>query len=586
MSSLGFNTLLVRRFATLCSLLFKGKKAVLLLAGLMFVVVTYEFISYQVGLISSRYYRVLQDKDLHGFWIQTALALSLVFAISMTRALRTFLASTAGVHWRKLITADLHGLYFSGKNHYDVNVVEGGKLDNADQRMTQDVDRFCRTLAETLPPALIAPFTAGYYNYQAYVATGWIGPVSTIVFFLVFTVINKFLMAPVVPRVYQQQKQEGQFRHTHARIRDNSESIAFLDGEPVEQKKADDILSDVVKARQSVVNREFPLNFGIHLFDYTGAILSLLVIAVPIFNGVYDSLTPGELSQLISKNAFVSIYLISCYSSLVDLSGNVAVIAGNTHRIMALREKLQALHEELRDTKCDEAGIQKGPDDSDDGRPAVELQDVTYSSPRDGGVLVEKLTWMLDDKRKALITGASGTGKTTLLRVIKGLRNVDSGSVRVRNAHSLAFFPQSPWLTSGSLRNQIRYPSDECHEETADEDAEEAEMVALLELTGLKHLLDSANNLDSEMDAAWYDTLSPGERQRLSWARLLYRRPKLALMDEATAAIDPELASTLYAECGKRGINVAAVSYERKIEGWEPDMVLQLRGTDGYWTVS
>ncbi|KAK8767439.1 hypothetical protein V5799_005783 [Amblyomma americanum] len=564
MSSVGFNTLLVRRFATLCSLLFKGKKAVLLLAGLMFVVVTYEFISYQVGLISSRYYRVLQDKDLHGFWIQTALALSLVFAISMTRALRTFLASTAGVHWRKLITADLHGLYFSGKNHYDVNVVEAGVLDNADQRMTQDVDRFCRTLAETLPPALIAPFTAGYYNYQAYVATGWIGPVSTIVFFLVFTVINKFLMAPV-----------GQLRVDRLpgrRTRGAEEGRRHL--------------SDVVKAQQSVVNREFPLNFGIHLFDYTGAILSLLVIAVPIFNGVYDSLTPGELSQLISKNAFVSIYLISCYSSLVDLSGNVAVIAGNTHRIMALREKLQALREELRYTKCDEAGIQKGPDDSDDGRPAVELQDVTYSSPRDGGVLVEKLKWMLDDKRKALITGASGSGKTTLLRVIKGLRNVDSGCVRVRNAHSLAFFPQSPWLTSGSLRKQIRYPSDECHEETADEDAEEAEMVALLELTGLKHLLDSANNLDSEMDAAWYDTLSPGERQRLSWARLLYRRPKLALMDEATAAIDPELASTLYAECEKRGINVAAVSYERKIEGWEPDMVLQLRGTDGYWTVS
>uniref|UniRef100_A0A1E1X6Q8 Putative long-chain acyl-coa transporter n=1 Tax=Amblyomma aureolatum TaxID=187763 RepID=A0A1E1X6Q8_9ACAR len=595
MYSVGFNGLLVRRFLALCSLLFRGKKAVLLLAGLMFVVVTYEFISYQVGLISSRYYRVLQDKDLHGFWIQTALGLSLVFAISKTRALRTFLASTAGVHWRKLITVDLHGLYFAGKNHYDVNVVDGGELDNADQRMTQDVDRFCRTLAETLPPALIAPFTAGYYNYQAYVATGWIGPVSTLVFFLVFTILNKFLMSPVVPRVYQQQKQEGQFRHAHTRFRDNSESIAFLDGEPVEKENADTILGDVVKAQQSVVNREFPLNFGIHLFDYTGAILSLLVIAVPIFNGVYDSLTPGELSQLISKNAFVSIYLISCYSSLVDLSGNVAVIAGNTHRIMALREKLQALCEELRDTKCGDASTQKGTDDSDehptgdgsvDDRPSVELQDVTYSSPRDGGLLVEKLTWMLDDKRKALITGASGSGKTTLLRVIKGLRSVDSGCVRVMNAHSLAFFPQSPWLTSGSLRKQIRYPSDECHEEAAGEDAEEAEMVSLLELTGLKHLLDSANSLDSEMDAAWYDTLSPGERQRLSWARLLYRRPKLALMDEATAAIDPELTSTLFAECEKRGINIAAVSYERKIEGWEPDMVLQLRGTDGYWTVS
>ncbi|KAL3207862.1 hypothetical protein MRX96_052618 [Rhipicephalus microplus] len=99
------------------------------------------------------------------------------------------------------------------------------------------------------------------------------------------------------------------------------------------------ILDDVVKAQQSVVNRQFPLAFGIHLFDYTGAILSLLVIAVPIFSGVYDSLTPQELAALISKNAFVSIYLISCYSSLVDMSGSVAVIAGNAHRIAALQGK-------------------------------------------------------------------------------------------------------------------------------------------------------------------------------------------------------------------------------------------------------
>lgn len=599
MQVVGFNTVLVRRFWTLCLLLLKNKKSALLLGALMFVVVTYEFISYQVGLISSRYYVVLGNKDQRGFWIQTALGLSLVFAISKTRALRSFLASTVGVHWRKIITLDLHGLYFAGKNHYYLNVAEeaGLALDNADQRMTQDVDRFCRALSEALPPALIAPFTIGYYNYQAYVATGWIGPVSTLVFFLVFTLLNKFLMSPVVPRVYQQQKQEGQFRHTHARLRDHSESIAFLDGEPVERENADAVLGDVVKAQQSVVNRQFPLAFGIHLFDYTGAILSLLVIAVPIFSGTYDALTPVELTGLISKNAFVSIYLISCYSSLVDLSGNLTVIAGNTHRIAVLRETLQSLSEELRD--CGVARTDKVPNGDcceerrdgeggggggEDDKPTIELQDVTYSSPRDGAVLVEKLTLLLDAKRTVLITGPSGSGKTTLLRIIKGVRNPDSGSVRVRNAGSLLFFPQMPWLTAGSLRKQIRYPLDHCHEQVVDD--EDAEAISLLETAGLKHLLDSVNGLDADVDAAWYDTLSPGERQRLSWVRLLYQRPKLALMDEATAALDADLASRLYGECQKRGINVVAVAYERKIEGWEPEVTLQLRGSDGYWTVS
>lgn len=591
MRSVGFNTLLVRRFWSLCSLLVRDKKAALLLAGLMFVVVTYEFVSYQVGLTNSRFYLVLGNKDLHGFWIQTALGLSLVFAISKTRALRTFLASTTGVHWRKIITKHLHGLYFADKNFYCVNILKelGGELDNVDQRMTQDVDRFCKALADALPAALIAPFTTAYYNYQAYVATGWIGPVSTFVFFVVFTVLNKFLMAPVVPRVYQQEKQEGQFRHAHARVRDHTESIAFLDGDPVEEQNVNAVLDDVVKAQQSVVNRQFPLAFGIHLFDYTGAILSLLVIAVPIFTGVYDSLTPPELAALISKNAFVSIYLISCYSSLVDLSGSVAVIAGNTHRIAALREKLVALSEELRELRAAEARdddkhpTEEGGSD-DDNCPTIELQDVTYSSPRDGSVLVEKLTWRLDCKRTAIITGPNGSGKTTLLRVIKGLRNVDSGSIHVTNSHSLAFFPQQPWLTVGSLRKQLRYPFlDHCRKGLEDVDDEDKEMVSLLELTGLRNLLNSANDLDAEMDAAWYDTLSPGERQRLSWARLLYVRPRMAMMDEATASIDAELANKLIAECHARGISVVAICHKGF---WDADAVLELRGADGYWTVS
>ncbi|CAN7997248.1 unnamed protein product [Ixodes hexagonus] len=587
MQNVGFDLNFARRFWALCSVVLKKRNAVLLLLGLLVLAICYEFIAYQVGLITSKYYVVLGEKDLHGFWMQTLMAVGLIFAISKTRALRTYVANTAGVQWRRILTEDLHELYFSAKNHYSLNVLET-TLDNPDQRMTQDVDRFCRKLAETLPPTFVAPFTTSYYIYKAYQVSGWMGPVSTFVFFLIFTILNKFLMSPVVPRVYEQEKQEGHFRYEHARIRAHSESIAFLDGEPVELDNTNGVLQKVVKAQQSVVNRQLPVTFGVHIFDYLGSILSLLVIAVPIFNGTYDGEPAAKLAGIISANAFVTIYLISCYSSLVDLSGSVTVIAGNTHRIAALRERLQTLIEDnakVPEIKGRYSNAGDGEDDVSDEKPSLELIDVTYKSPRDGSVLVDKLTLMVDCKRNVLVTGASGTGKTTLLRVIKGLRNLEGGNIRFKNSTLVAFMPQIPWLTSGSLRNQIRYPSKDACDHLTDEATEDAEIKLLLEVAGLKHLLESVFSLDEELDSAWYSALSPGEKQRLSWARLLYHRPPLAFLDEATSALDAEATARLHKECAERGIATVAVGYERAVEGWEPGLVLELKGDNGYWSV-
>lgn len=111
------------------------------------------------------------------------------------------------------------------------------------------------------------------------------------------------------------------------------------------------------------------VSVGVNTFDYMGSILSYIVIAIPIFAGEYDGLTPGELSALVSKvsycklylmwwtsrqtqvsvvhnkriitclfqNAFVCIYLINCFTQLIDLSTTVSDVAGYTHRWDALR---------------------------------------------------------------------------------------------------------------------------------------------------------------------------------------------------------------------------------------------------------
>ena len=106
-------------------------------------------------------------------------------------------------------------------------------------------------------------------------------------------------------------------------IRSNAESLAFLSGARLEETKSNQKLDVLLKTQHSLYSRQLGLNLAVNLFDYLGSIISYLALAVPIFSGKFDNLSSAELSALISQNAFVCIYLISTFSSLVELSSSV-----------------------------------------------------------------------------------------------------------------------------------------------------------------------------------------------------------------------------------------------------------------------
>ncbi|CAG0918779.1 unnamed protein product [Notodromas monacha] len=166
-----------------------------------------EYVTYNVGLIPSRYYEVLgaRPKDVPAF---QKLAIT---TLGWLRSTKKFVSSVSYITWRQLLSRSLHSMYFRKKNFYDVNVLSR-KVDNPDQRMTQDVDKLCDTLGKVFTKIIIAPFIIGYYSYQAFANTGWYGPVGILVLFLVSTVVNKAIMSPTVQLVFDQEKREGDFR--------------------------------------------------------------------------------------------------------------------------------------------------------------------------------------------------------------------------------------------------------------------------------------------------------------------------------------------------------------------------------------
>ena len=136
--------------------------------------------------------------------------------------------------------------------------------------------------------------------------------------------------------------------------------------------------------------------------------------------------------------------------------------------------------------------------------------------------------------RDRLIKGPSGSGKTTLLRALAGLWPHVQGQVERPAGADTLFLSQRPYLPLGDLRTALAYPSETG---AADDDR----IQAVLQQVQLSHL---AGQLDVSTD--WSRILSIGEQQRLAFARVLFNRPRLVFLDEATSATDEGLEHMLY----------------------------------------
>ncbi|XP_076979158.1 lysosomal cobalamin transporter ABCD4 isoform X2 [Tamandua tetradactyla] len=578
------------RFLQIQKVLFRSSSSqnFLMFLTLLCVALLEQLVIYQVGLIPSQYYGVLGNKDLDGFKRLTFLAIVLIILNSTLKSFDQFTCNLLYVSWRKDLTEHLHHLYFRGRVYYTLNVLRDD-IDNPDQRISQDVERFCRQLSSMASKLIISPFTLIYYTYQCFQSTGWLGPVSIFGYFILGTLVNKILMGPIVAKLVQQEKLEGDFRFKHMQIRVNAEPAAFYRAGHVEHIRTNRRLQRLLQTQKELISKELWLYIGVNTFDYLGSILSYVVIAIPIFSGVYGDLSPTELSTLVSKNAFVSIYLISCFTQLIDLSTTLSDVAGYTHRIGELKETLLDTFLKSQDYEIldeNEWTLDRNP-----GRPAEPantaflLERVSISAPASDKPLIKELNLKICEGQSLLVTGNTGTGKTSFLRVLGGLWESTWGSVQMLTdfgPHGVLFLPQKPFFTDGTLREQVIYPLKEIYPDSGSVDDER--IMRFLELAGLSSLVTRTGGLDQEIDWNWYDVLSPGEMQRLSFARLFYLQPKYAVLDEATSALTEEVESELYHICQQLGMTFISVGHRRSLEKFH-SLVLKLCG-GGKWELT
>lgn len=108
-----------------------------------------------------------------------------------------------------------------------LNIRYKNEIDNVDQRIAKDVDKMIQSYTALLAEVILTPILIIFYWIKCY-EISQLGPFFCLVLFFIFSFINIHLIEFVSRYVYAQQKSEGDFRFQHLRVRNQSESIAFI----------------------------------------------------------------------------------------------------------------------------------------------------------------------------------------------------------------------------------------------------------------------------------------------------------------------------------------------------------------------
>jgi ATP-binding cassette subfamily D (ALD) long-chain fatty acid import protein len=207
----------------------------------------------------------------------------------------------------------------------------------------------------------------------------------------------------------------------------------------------------------------------------------------------------------------------------------------------------------------------------------IKLDNVQVTTPFGDSVLVRNLNFSIKSGDHLMITGPNGSGKTSILRLLAGLWPLFKGQIQRPHQEALFYIPQRPYLSIGTLRDQIIYPDSVKDMQACGKT--DQDLLSILKTVYLDYIPSREGGLDAIKE--WKDVFSGGEKQRIQLARLFYKQPKYVVLDEATSAVSNDVESLLYSAAKDAGITVITISHRPNLLNYHSFLLRIGEGNDG-----
>jgi putative ATP-binding cassette transporter len=500
-----------------------------LLAIIIGMAVFLVWLSKELNAWNARFFNALQEKNEPAFWAELQYWAILVFIFIVVAVYRLWLRQFLVIRWRRWLTEVYFRDWLGARTYYRMELVNQG-TDNPEQRIEQDVNQFCQ---QTLNIGLgilselmtLVTFTVVLWHLSGNFKLEVMGleiPGYMMWTAIVYAAIGSWatykIGRPLVRINFNLERYNADFRYRMTRIRENAESIALYGGEPDETRRLRRAFDRIYETWWDYMKYNKRLTWLTVFYNQVASIFPIIVAAPRYFAG---EVPLGTLTQ--TAGAFGQVqgslsWFVDTYTVLADWK--------------AVVDRLTTFGEAMTRAKI-ATETAHGFEITDSARNELVLDGVEVALPN-GRVLLEQVDLAVAHGDRIVLQGPSGSGKTTLFRVLAGLWPFGKGRITEPRGTRVLFLPQKPYLPVGTLREAICYPdAPAAHSELAI-----GEVLTSCKLAHLADRLDEVGN--------WSMALSPGEQQRLSFARALLQAPDWLFLDEASSALDGATEALLY----------------------------------------